>query len=316
MAWIESHTVLIRHRKLIAMARALRLKPVYLLGHLHALWHAALEQQEDGDLSSWSDDLIAELSGYQGDALQYVSLLQQFGWLDGKLIHDWTDYVGRYLESKYRSSNPERLRTIWAKYSSEYTKAPARKVDSSWIKVREQVLTRDNHICHYCGKSEDKMEVDHLIPVSKGGTDELNNLVAACQKCNRAKGDRLKPYLSPTKASPPNQPNLTQPTKPKETSASPPISVWFKDIWDKYPNKDGKKLAERSFRASVRTEKDYQDIQTALGNYLKSEKVVKGFVKNGSTWFNNWRDWVDFVDPKAVVNEEDALRAKFGMGRK
>ena len=87
------------------------------MGHLHALWHAALEQQEDGDLSLWTDDLIAEFSAYQGDASQYVSLLRRHGWLDGKKIHDWMDYAGRYLEGKYRTSNPDRLNAIKEKHS-------------------------------------------------------------------------------------------------------------------------------------------------------------------------------------------------------
>lgn len=117
MAWIESHTVLSRHKKLKELARDLRLKPVYVMGHLHALWHDALEQQEDGDFSSWTDELIAESSQYQGDAPQYVRLLQKHGWLDGKLIHDWLDYAGRYLEAKYRTSKPERLQEIHAKHN-------------------------------------------------------------------------------------------------------------------------------------------------------------------------------------------------------
>lgn len=120
MAWIESHTVLIRHRKLIETARALRLKPVYLLGHFHALWHAALEQQEDGDLSSWTDDLIAEYSCYEGDAAKYVSLLDQFGWLDGRLLHDWLDYAGLYLTKKYSTSNRAKLIAIWKKHGQVY----------------------------------------------------------------------------------------------------------------------------------------------------------------------------------------------------
>jgi len=72
---------------------------------------------------------------------------------------------------------------------------------------------------------------------------------------------------------------------------------WFKDLWGKYPNKDGKKAAEKSFFSSVNTEEDYKQICLALDNYLKSEKVTKGFIKNGSTWFNNWRDWVDYKPP-------------------
>jgi len=70
----------------------------------------------------------------------------------------------------------------------------------------------------------------------------------------------------------------------------------FEDIWNKYPNKDGKKNAQRSFSSSVKTDKDWEDIQTALKNYLGSERVKKGYVKNGSTWFNNWKDWVDFKE--------------------
>lgn len=116
MAWIESHTVLISHRKLFECARDLRLKPVYLLGHLHALWHVALEQAEDGDLTQWSDEFIAESACYPGDAPQFVSLLQNHGWLDGKLIHDWLDYAGRYLDSKYKTSNPDRLKAILEKH--------------------------------------------------------------------------------------------------------------------------------------------------------------------------------------------------------
>lgn len=123
MAWIESHTLLLRHRKLIALAKALRLKPVYCLGHLHALWHVAMEQAEDGDLSSWSDEFIAESAGFQGDAPQFVSLLQMHGWLDGKILHDWLDYAGRFLRGKYSTREKTKLVEIWAKYGKVYGNA-------------------------------------------------------------------------------------------------------------------------------------------------------------------------------------------------
>jgi len=66
----------------------------------------------------------------------------------------------------------------------------------------------------------------------------------------------------------------------------------FEDIYLKYPNKVGKKAAERHFLATVKTDQDFQDIQTALKNYLASERVKKGFIQNASTWYNQWRDWV------------------------
>lgn len=120
MAWIESHTNIIRHRKVCELARELRLRRSHVIGHLHALWHAALEQQDDGDLTAWSDEFIAEMSDFPGDAPQYVRLLQKAGFLDGRLIHDWIDYAGRFLRARYSSSNPDRLVEIWAKHGRIY----------------------------------------------------------------------------------------------------------------------------------------------------------------------------------------------------
>ena len=70
----------------------------------------------------------------------------------------------------------------------------------------------------------------------------------------------------------------------------------FETLWSKYPNKDGRKAAERHFYASVKTNQDWADINKALTNYLSSGRVQKNFIKNGSTWFNGWRDWVDFKE--------------------
>lgn len=65
----------------------------------------------------------------------------------------------------------------------------------------------------------------------------------------------------------------------------------FSDIWGKYPKKDGKKSAERVFKATVKSDEDLARINRALSIYLQSDTVKKGFIKNGSTWFNNWQDW-------------------------
>jgi hypothetical protein len=140
MAWIESHTVLIRHRKLRDLARELRIRPSYAMGHLHALWHAAMEQREDGDMSEWSDEFIAETSDYPGDAPQFVRLLQKHGWLDGKLIHDWVDYAGLFLTRKYSSTESGRtkLKAIWCKHGRVYGDANGTRT------VREQSASLPN----------------------------------------------------------------------------------------------------------------------------------------------------------------------------
>ena len=50
--------------------------------------------------------------------------------------------------------------------------------------------------CHYCGEKLElfgprKFQVDHFIPLSRGGTNYMNNLVIACPDCNREKADKL-----------------------------------------------------------------------------------------------------------------------------
>lgn len=68
----------------------------------------------------------------------------------------------------------------------------------------------------------------------------------------------------------------------------------FEQVWAKYPVKDGRKEAERLFNATVGNADDLVRIQKALNNYLRSPKVKGGFIKNGSNWFANWQDWVDY----------------------
>lgn len=80
--------------------------------------------------------------------------------------------------------------------------------------------------------------------------------------------------------------------KPKPKKENKPVFD-FDAVWKRYPNKDGKKAAEKHFNTTVKTEDDYAAINKALDNYLKSDKVKKGFIKNGSTWFNNWQDWIE-----------------------
>lgn len=61
----------------------------------------------------------------------------------------------------------------------------------SWARRRKQVQRRDGAICQYCEAYAPYGHVDHIIPLSKGGTDDLNNLAWSCQQCNLAKGDKL-----------------------------------------------------------------------------------------------------------------------------
>lgn len=58
-------------------------------------------------------------------------------------------------------------------------------------RLRFEVLKRDRFTCQYCGEKPPKvpLEIDHIIPVSKGGKNEIQNLVVSCFDCNRGKSN-------------------------------------------------------------------------------------------------------------------------------
>lgn len=62
--------------------------------------------------------------------------------------------------------------------------------------LREQVLIRDNYTCQLCGNSRENepnllLEVDHIVPIAKGGLTEIDNLQTLCWKCNRSKSAKV-----------------------------------------------------------------------------------------------------------------------------
>ncbi len=61
------------------------------------------------------------------------------------------------------------------------------------LKERFNILEDHYFKCAYCGKSppEVKLQLEHKIPRSKGGSDDISNLVPACVDCNLGKGNKL-----------------------------------------------------------------------------------------------------------------------------
>ncbi len=56
--------------------------------------------------------------------------------------------------------------------------------------VREYLLEKFNRLCAYCGKGNVTLEIEHIVPASRGGSDRVSNLTLACHPCNKAKGTK------------------------------------------------------------------------------------------------------------------------------
>lgn len=64
------------------------------------------------------------------------------------------------------------------------------------LSERFRILERDNFKCVYCGRSPNRdndveLQIDHVFPKSKGGTDVPGNLVTSCKECNSGKRDYI-----------------------------------------------------------------------------------------------------------------------------
>lgn len=58
-----------------------------------------------------------------------------------------------------------------------------------WEVIRSCVFWRDGNTCVYCG-SKNELHCDHIIPISKGGTNNISNLNTSCRECNLSKKAR------------------------------------------------------------------------------------------------------------------------------
>ena len=74
----------------------------------------------------------------------------------------------------------------------------ARKKEHSRVELtyedKKKILAKSNVKCAHCGRGIDihnGLTVEHVIPLAKGGTNFLRNLVALCDSCNQEKGDKI-----------------------------------------------------------------------------------------------------------------------------
>jgi len=84
----------------------------------------------------------------------------------------------------------------------QFIRVPYREIPLT----RKNVFQRDQNCCKYCGQKNKKLSIDHVIPRSRGGTDNWENVITACLQCNVRKGNR-----TPEEA---NMPLLGPPFKP------------------------------------------------------------------------------------------------------
>ena len=85
----------------------------------------------------------------------------------------------------WRAANPEKL----ANYANE-RRATLEANGVFAISKKELKKLYSATICFYCKEATDEIQMDHVIPIKKGGRHSIGNLVSACRSCNQSKRDK------------------------------------------------------------------------------------------------------------------------------
>ena len=160
------------------------------------------------DLEQWAERLALE----PPTLLQTLHILLEEGyfhhdpdepfadgaWLTWNLAFDtWPCFAPQPKRPRARQAHPEEAADLdedatdqspWSPEALLAKRWKGRPPRSVWWVLRQAVLERDDYTCVYCGRRGGRLALDHLLPVSRGGTSELSNLVTACVACNSAKG--------------------------------------------------------------------------------------------------------------------------------
>lgn len=117
--------------------------------------------------------------------------------LDVELVIIW-EYTSPQGRNHYEACHTYHTEEIVSAIASSYEQA-ARKESAQYQRsrmtpgLRFEILKRDGYRCCLCGRSAQdgaELEVDHKVPVAKGGKTEPDNLWTLCKDCNRGKRDK------------------------------------------------------------------------------------------------------------------------------
>lgn len=94
------------------------------------------------------------------------------------------------ISRQWAKRNPEKTTAFYHKYRTERTKGGGAYSAAEWKALVEHFGNK----CLCCGRTDVKLTADHIVPVSRGGTSNIDNIQPLCQTCNSKKKDKTIDY--------------------------------------------------------------------------------------------------------------------------
>jgi len=254
MSWIESHDTLARHPKTKRLARALGVNLPQTIGHLHLLWWWSLEYAQDGDLTTFAPDELADAALWEGDAVRFVEAMKQAGFLDvaegAVLIHDWEDYAGKLLQR--REAN----------------------------RVKQEAY-RNRH------------KPQEPPPQGGNSRDMLPSHIPDITVTSPSRNGATVPHRTVPHQTIPIESIPTSDEGADAPELVDNLTPWADACWAAYPARNGKKLHKAEFMRALKAAPiSHRDrITTAIENYAASSQAIRGYAEDPHRFIRHWQDW-------------------------
>ena len=117
------------------------------------------------------------------------------GWLPPSLAHKLQSHI-KMIERLKRILPITKVVVEVASFDTQKMQNPEikgveyQRGELQGYEVREYLLAKWSHKCAYCGKTDVPLEIEHIVPKSRGGSNRVLNLTLSCHECNQKKGNR------------------------------------------------------------------------------------------------------------------------------
>lgn len=125
--------------------------------------------------------------------IELAKINSEYDFLDKKLslINNTNNFFDKVSTNQYIIGLKNNIYNTFGDDDEDEKQENVRTISG---KTRLDVFERDDYRCQMCGRTVDdgiKLHIDHIVPFSKGGSNEMDNLQVLCHECNLAKHDRM-----------------------------------------------------------------------------------------------------------------------------